>query len=50
MNLSEKDELKMVPEKQKGLNRAEIEVLILALVILASGFGFLILNFGLLGK
>jgi hypothetical protein len=50
MKLNEKGVIKMEVEKQKGLNRAEIEVLILAVIILASGLSFLILNFGLLAK
>jgi hypothetical protein len=39
----------MVPEDKKGLNMVEIEVLILAFIIIASGISFVILNFGLLG-
>ena len=39
----------MVQKGQNKLNIVEIEVLILAVIILASGVGFLILNFGLLG-
>jgi hypothetical protein len=49
MCFSEKDELNMEHNTQKGLNRVEIEVLIIAFVILASGLSFLILNYGLLG-
>ena len=44
-----KDVHDMEPEKQKGLNMVEIEVLILAFIIVASGVSFFILNFGLLG-
>jgi len=39
----------MVLKKQKGLNIVEIQVLILAIIIIASGIGFVVLNFGLLG-
>jgi len=39
----------MIQDMRKGLNREEIEVLILAIVIVASGFFYLVLNFGLLG-
>jgi hypothetical protein len=39
----------MVLKKQKWLNIVEIQVLILAIIIIASGIGFVVLNFGLLG-
>jgi uncharacterized membrane protein len=39
----------LIYDARKGLNREEIEVLILAVVILASGFYYLVLNLGLLG-
>jgi hypothetical protein len=41
--------VKMIQDTRKGLNKEEIEVLILAVVILASGFFYLVLNFGLFG-
>ncbi len=39
----------MIQDTRKGLNKEEIEVLILAVVILASGFFYLVFNFGLFG-
>jgi hypothetical protein len=39
----------LIYDARKGLNREEIEVLLLAVVILISGFYYLVLNFGLLG-
>jgi hypothetical protein len=39
----------MVEDMRKSLNKEEIEILILAVVIMASGFFYLALNFGLFG-
>jgi hypothetical protein len=50
LKLSNIGELNLVQKGQSKLNVVEIEVLILAFIILASGVGFLIINFGLLGK
>ena len=41
--------LKLIHYIRKSLNKEKIEVLILTVVILASGFYYLVLNLGLLG-